>query len=187
MPSPCPRCLWSLPAPTRLHHFLPGRRAQGKAVRAGKPGGRHPPPLTRLSPVTPRPATCLAATHLLSRPICSQGSHQSHFTKATLLTGHLPSAGHYPQHQTNQFCPPSSAPLLAARGQCVVSPGRYSQPSIDWHQPPLRAKLYHSSELQQEQLFTLHLQAFLKLHLLPENHSILPGMSYVPLPPGSLP
>lgn len=133
-PSPCPRCLWSLPAPTRLHRFLPGRRAQGTAVRAGKPGGRHPPPLTRRSPVAPRPATYLAATHLLSRPICSQGSHQSHFTKATLLTGHLPSAGHYPQHQTNQFCPASSAPLLAAQGQCVVSPGRYSQPSMDWHQ-----------------------------------------------------
>lgn len=80
-------------APTRFHHFLPGRRPQGNAGRADRPGGRLPPPLTRRSPVNPSPAICLPGTHLLSRPICSQGSPQGHFTKATVPTGRLPSVG----------------------------------------------------------------------------------------------
>lgn len=80
-------------APTRFHHFLPGRRPQGNAGRADRPWGKLPPPLTRRSPVNPRPAICLPGNHLLSRPICSQGSPQGHFTKATVPTGRLPSVG----------------------------------------------------------------------------------------------
>ena len=188
-PSRCTRCLWSLPAGPNTSPPLPARQASTGKGCAGRQTRRQTSPAPHL-PLPCRSQTChlpgrhppSLQAHLLSGQ-SPEPHHQSRTADgAPTLSWALPTAP-----EKSVLHPPSSVPLLAARGQCVVSPGRYSQPSIDWHQPPLRAKLYRSSELQQEQLFTLHLQAFLKLHRLPENHSILPGMSYVPLPPGSLP
>lgn len=68
---------------------------RGRTCRQADQGAEVPCP-SPADPINPRPAICLAGTHLLSRPICSQGSHQGHFAKVTQPTGHLPSAGQYP-------------------------------------------------------------------------------------------
>lgn len=121
-PSRYPRHFWNLPArPQQVPATsCQSGHLQGKDVRAGRPEGRGPPPLTPLFPFQPRPTNCLASQH--------PPSFQAH-----LLSVQPPGPPHQ-SHTTLSQALPTVLGKSVLQQPLLTAPGQHADvPSTDWH------------------------------------------------------